>query len=96
MNGQPSPYSDNTPSPHRMAAEKLTLGLVCRRNDIRRLFGARYVKAVLPFRQVIRGIASSEGISLADAGLKIARDLDAAGYDPSCAIAAMVDEIEGK
>lgn len=91
---QPSPYSDDSISPDTKRALGITLDLMQRRDDMRRLLGDRYDKTVLPYRQVVRGLAAKEGISLTDAGLKIAKNMDAAGHDPSCVFAALVDECE--
>jgi hypothetical protein len=91
---QPSPYSDNTPSPHLRSALSLSITLIQRRNHVRRLLGDRYAKAIEPYRQVIRGLAAEKRVPLADAGLEIAKKLDGAGHDPSCAIAALVEEME--
>ncbi len=93
---QPSPYSDTAPSPRIKKALGITLNLMQRRDDMRSLLGERYDEAVLPFRHVVRGIAAKEGISLTDAGLGLAKTMDAAGHDTSLVFAAVVDECEAR
>ncbi len=93
---QPSPYSDTTPSPRIKKALGITLDLIQRRDDMRQLLGDHYKEAVLPFRHVVRGIASKEGISLTDAGLSLAKTMDATGHNASLVFAAIVDECEAR
>lgn len=72
----------------------LTADLLRRRSDVKLLLGDKYAESVAPYRQVIRGIVKSSGKSIPDAGLEICRDIASKGLNPSCAIAAMVDECE--
>ncbi len=93
---QPSPYSDTAPSPRIKKALGITLDLMQRRDDMRQLLGDRYEKAVLPYRQVVHGLATQESISLTDAGLRIAKDMESRGIDLSLVFAAVVDECEAR
>lgn len=77
-----------------LQAARLTTQMVAHRDEVRRIFGDRYVSTVKPFRLVIRGLATEGGISLARAGLHLCKDLERNGHDPILAIAATVDEME--
>ena len=74
---------------------KLAANMTQRRDDMRRLLGAHYKASSLAARSVIFAVALEDGIGIAEAGLKVAKRMSAAGVDPSIVIAAVVDECEG-
>lgn len=75
-------------------AVTLTVQMIERRDDMRRLLGDRYAREIAGARAVLRGVANSERIGIAAAALKIAQGMAAAGVDPGLMIAALVDEAQ--
>jgi hypothetical protein len=71
----------------------LTAQLQQHRNDMRRILGEQYAETVRPYREVLRGVAADTGTPIAQVALKMAKDMDARGIDPSCVFAAFVDEV---
>lgn len=67
-----------------------------RRDDMRMLLGDGYASEVATYRLVLRGKTTESGAPIADVALGLARELDAAGHDPSMVFAALVDECESR
>jgi hypothetical protein len=76
-------------------AMRLTVGMVDLRDGFRKICGDGYEEHIRPFRTVLRGVADSEGLPVAEAALKLCRQLSEKGHDPGRMICALVDECEG-
>ena len=78
---------------HTEKSFELAAKLQSARNDLKSILGPRYTETVKPYREVLRGFATESGKALVDVALTLAKNMDAAGCDPSCVFAAFVDEV---
>ena len=78
-----------------LAAVKLTLGMIQRRDDIRQLLGDGYQEQASVARAILRGISAERGVTLTDAALDLCIEMGDAGEPSHIVIAALVDELEG-
>lgn len=83
---------------HERAANALTLTskLIQHRDAFRARYvsGAMYEAEMKEIRAIILGVAKESGLPLAQAVLRIVKDMDAKNVDPSIVFAAFVEECE--
>lgn len=77
-------------------AVALTIKMIERRDEIRRLLGAGYQDQVAMARRVLVGVSTEKRVDLAAAALAIARDMVKAGAPPDLMICALVEEAEAR
>lgn len=78
-----------TPKQLRLAAD-----MYQRRDDMRRLLGARYQEQVSVAQAVLTGVATERQLPLINAALELAKEMTQAGAPPDLIICALVEECE--
>lgn len=77
-----------------MKVLRLTIDMIQRRDDMRRLLGQNYAVQANQSRQILRSAVIAWDLPIAECALKIAKNMSDHGHDPSIVIAALVDECE--
>lgn len=77
-------------------AVALTMKMIERRDEMRRLLGVGYQDQVAMARRVLVGVSAEKRVDIAAAALAIGRDMVNAGAPPDLMICALVDEAEAR